>query len=112
MALIDTDRLRELLGESIPDGESADSTLFSDGEIEDFLTQGAGNIERAAYEGWRVKAARLSNLVDTTEGNSQRKYSQLYTSAMEMIKMYARSSSGSTEGRARVGKITRPAVPW
>lgn len=111
MALTDTDRLRGLLGESIPDGGTEKDTMFSDEEIQDFLDS-TPDIERAAYEGWRVKAARLSTLVDTTEGNSQRKFSQAYDKAMEMVKSYARSAGGSTEGRARVGTIRRPAIPW
>src|SRR6478752_7829163 len=111
MAITDVDRLRGLLGESIPDSGSASDTLFTDEEIQDYLDQ-TGDLDRAAYEGWKVKAARLSNLVDTTEGNSQRKFSQLSTQAEEKVKFYARSSAGSTEGRVRVGKISCPTVPW
>lgn len=111
MAITDTDHLRQLLGESIPDGSSDSDTLFSTEEIRSLLDD-QGDIERAAYEGWRVKAARLASLVDTTEGNSQKKFSQAHAAALEMIKSYARSSSGSTEGRTRVGRITRPDVPW
>jgi hypothetical protein len=111
MALTDSEKLRQLLGESVPsDGSEAD-TLFTDVEITEFLLE-APSIEKAAYEGWRVKAAKLSNLVDTTEGNSQKKFSQLLDNALEMVKMFQRSSEGATEGRTRVGKIKRPAVPW
>src|SRR5690349_10456373 len=109
MALTDNEKLRQLLGESIPaDGTEAD-TLFSDEEISDLLSE-APSIDRAAYEGWRAKAAKLSSLVDTTEGNSQKKFSQLRAAALDMVKVYQRSSSGPTEGRARVGRITRPGV--
>jgi hypothetical protein len=85
--------------------------MFLDEEIQDFLDS-TPSVERAAYEGWRVKAARLSTLVDTTEGNSQRKFSQAYDKALEQIKLYQRSSAGATEGRSRVGSIKRPAIPW
>lgn len=104
-------QLRALLGEDVPDGGTAADTLFADREIVDLL-ESTGDVEKAAYEGWRIKAARLSSLVDTTEGNSQRKFSQLRTHAEEMIKLYQRSSSGPTEGRARIGRISRPGVEW
>lgn len=110
--LADSDRLRELLGEEIPDGGSAADTLFSDAQIEDIYLRSGGDLDRAAYEGWRAKAAKLSNLVDTTEGNSQKKFSQLLDNASDMVKMYTRSSAGPTEGRTRVGKIRREPVPW
>lgn len=111
MPLTTHDRLRQLLGESKPTGGSEADTLFLDEEIEDLLDE-HGDIERAAYEGWRVKAARLSNLVDTTEGNAQRKYSQLHDQALEMLKTYLRSSSGPTEGRTRVGRAVRAPINW
>ena len=111
MALTDAQRLRSLLGEDVPVSGTESDTLFSDEEILDFLDQFT-DIERAAYEGWRVKAARLSNLVDTTEGNIQRKFSQLADNANDMIKVYSRASGGSTEGRTRVGRLSRPGVEW
>jgi hypothetical protein len=111
MALKPTAKLRSLLGEDIPKGGSDEDTMFADAEIQDYL-DGNPNIERAAYEGWRVKLARLSNLVDTTEGNAQKKYSQLRDAALEQVKLYSKSSGGPTEGRTRVGQIKRPAVEW
>lgn len=111
MALPAEVRLRQLLGEDIPpDGTEAD-TLFSEEEIVD-LIESNPDLERAAFEGWRVKAARLSSLVDTTEGNAQRKFSQLLDNAETMIKIYQRSSGGATEGRSRVGRIVRPGIEW
>lgn len=112
MALTQGEKFRQLLGESIPAGGAEDDTLFTNEEVGEFLSDNSDNIERAAYEGWRVKAARLSNLVDTTEGNSQKKFSQLLDNAMDMIKIYQRASEGSTEGRTRVGRIKRPGVEW
>lgn len=112
MALDEREQVRLLLGEMIPAGGSDTDTLLTDEELDHFLVQGAGNLERAAYEGWRAKAAKLSNLVDTTEGNEQRKYSQLHTQAMAMIGHYAKASGGETEGRTRVGRIRRDPIPW
>lgn len=112
MALTPQERLRQFLGEDVPAGGSVDDTLFTNEEIQDLIDQAGNNLERAAYEGWRVKAARLASLVDTTEGNAQRKFSQLRASAESMIKLYQRSSEGPTEGRARVGRIVRAPVEW
>jgi len=100
-----------MIGESIPlDGTEAD-TLFTDVEIDDILSQ-SDDLERAAFEAWREKAAKLSNLVDTTEGNSQKKFSQLLDNANDMLKVYQRSSGGPTEGRTRIGRLSRPGVEW
>jgi hypothetical protein len=111
MALTDSDRLRARLGEQIPlDGTDVD-TLFTNVEIEDLLDS-QPDLDRSVLEGWRLKAAKLSSLVDTTEGNSQKKYSQLLSNATNMVKLYSRSSSGATEGRTRIGRIRRDPVPW
>lgn len=112
MPLDDTDRLRALLGEDIPEDGSASDTLFTNAEIQSYLDANPGNIERAAYDGWRVKAARLANLVDTTEGNVQRKFSQLSTNAEAMVKVYLHAVDGPIEGRTRVGRAVRPGVEW
>lgn len=112
MALTENEKLRQLLGESIEVDETEDDTLFTDEEIQDFLDRANSNLDRAAFDGWRAKAAKLSNLVDTSEGNSQKKFSQLLDGANDMVKMYQRSSTGATEGRSRVGRIRRPAVKW
>lgn len=115
MALTANEQLRQLLGEEIPEDGTEDDTMFTDVEIDDFLRQDEGNVERAAYSGWRVKAARLASLVDTTEGNSQKKFSQLFDNAQDMLKMYSRSSGGpgsATEGRTRIGRARRAPVQW
>lgn len=111
MPITDAGRLRSLLGEDVPAEGSADDTLFSEEEIQDLLDRFT-DMERAAYEGWRVKAARLSSLVDNTEGNIQRKFSQLLDNALDMQKTYLRSSAGPTEGRTRIGRTVRPPIPW
>lgn len=111
MPLSLNEQLRQLLGEDIPANGAASDTLFTDEEITDLVNE-YPDMERAAYQGWRVKAARLSNLVDTTEGNSQKKFSQLLDNAQDMIKMYLRSSGGPTEGRTRIGRAVRPPIQW
>lgn len=116
MPLTQGDKLRQLLGEQLPDGGTAADTLFTDDEIAELLSgisEGdEEGMERAAYAGWRVKAAKLSNLVDTTEGNVSRKFSQLLDNALDMLKTYSRASGGATEGRTRVGRARRAGVEW
>lgn len=111
MATLEEIQLRQLLGESIPPGGAESDTLFTDEEITNMLAN-SPNLERAAYEGWRAKAASLSSLVDTTEGNAQRKFGQLLANALDMVKLYQRSSGGPTEGRTRIGRIRRPDLEW
>lgn len=100
--------LRDYLGETIPEGGTDDDTMFTDAEITDILAMAPGNVERAAYEGWRIKAARTANFVDVTEGNASRKMSQLGAQATQMLKVFGASREGPTEGRTRVGRIVRP----
>lgn len=107
MALSDAERVRQLLGEAAgPDGDVS-TTLFTDEEITGLLTTAGGDVERAVYEGWRVKAAHFSNLVNVTEGNASRAMSDLMDHALKMMAGYARSTAGPTEGRTRIGKIRR-----
>lgn len=107
MALTDTTRLRDLLGEPIPEGGTEDDTLFTDQRLNDFLDLANGDVERAAFEGWRAKAGQLANLVDVADGNASRKMSDLLSNAEKMVRFYQRSSSGPTEGRTRIGRIVR-----
>ena len=98
--------LRGLLGESIPDGGYASDTLFTDVEITRFLEMNP-DVERAAYDGWRAKAAQLAGLVNVTDGAAVREFSDLHKQALDMVTLYSRASTGPTEGRSRVGRIVR-----
>ena len=101
-AITNEQRLRKLLGESIPTGGTAADTLFSDDEIADLLTRHV-EPENCLAEGWGMKAAALADLVTTVEGSSQRKLSDLHDHAMAQVKFYG----GGFNGRTRVGSITR-----
>jgi len=98
--------LRLLLGERIPAGGTETDTMFSDQELE-VLIDGSPSLEVASYEGWRMKAANFANLVNVTDGAASREFSDLLDNALNMVKLYSRSSSGPTEGRTRIGKIKR-----
>lgn len=109
MAISDVDRLRGLLGEVIPDGETEGDTNFSNNQLEEILESNGGVIERAAFEAWRQKAAIFANLVNVTEGNASRNMSDLHKHALDMMKAYQSSGPGSTltQGRTRIGRIRR-----
>ena len=98
--------LRALLGEQIPEGDTAADTLFSDELIDSWLRSNP-DLERAAYDGWRAKAAEMANLVNVTDGAAVREFSDLHEHALNMVRLYSRASSGPTEGRSRVGRIVR-----
>ena len=99
--------LRLLIGESIPVGGSDVDSLLTNVQLTKMIEDSTGNLERAAYEGWRVKAAQFANLVDVTDGAASRSMSDLLKNATDMVKLYAKSSTGPTEGRTRVGRIVR-----
>jgi hypothetical protein len=107
MTISNSERLRMLLGETIADGGKPEDTNFSELEIGQLIEDAGGDLDRAAYEGWRNKAAIYANLVDVTEGNASRAMSDLQGKALDMMKIYARSTAGPTEGRTRIGKIVR-----
>lgn len=107
MAFSDADKLRDMLGEAIPHNGDAADTMFSDQKILSLLEDSNGLLEKAAYEGWRIKAAEYAGLVDVTDGNATRNMSDLLEHAQDMLRTYLRSSAGPTEGRTRIGRIRR-----
>jgi hypothetical protein len=108
MALTDIERLRMDLGETIPVGGTENDTLFTDEQMQSFLDAGVpGGYERAVWNGWRAKAAALSDLVDVTDGNASRAFSDLLDHATKMVSMYAHAGTGAVEGRTRIGRIRR-----
>lgn len=110
MAMTPANMLRQLLAEVIPQGGSENDTGFTDCQINELLDGAGGNPERAAADGWRIKAAQAAQLVDVTEGNASRAMSDLHGHAMEMVKMFNRATAGPTEGRTRIGRIRRGVV--
>lgn len=104
------ERLRNLLGEPIRPGAEADSTMFSDEEIDDFLEMAHDNVKAAAYEGWLVKMANYANLVTVNEGNASRELTELHKNAKRMVDQYAGYAITPGRGRARIGNITRNRV--
>lgn len=100
-------RLRLLLGESIPTGGSDADTMFSDNEIDDFLELGFDVPEAGAYYGWQAKMANYANLVTVNEGNAARELTELHRNAKRMLDEFRGYVNTSSRGRARIGNITR-----
>lgn len=101
------EKLRALLGERIPgDGSDAD-TFFSEAEVANLLQDSDGDVRRAAYSGWQMKAAYYTDLVTVTEGNASRQASDLLDHAIKMVKQFSGPGTELTAGRTRVGRIVR-----
>lgn len=107
MALDAATKLRGLISERIPTGGSEADTMFTDDEIADFLASGGGDVEAAAYYGWKAKAAEFINLADVNEGNSARKFSSLATNALKMVDLYATAAGVGAPARTRIRRIVR-----
>jgi hypothetical protein len=103
----DITSLRAMVGEPLATDVLEEDTLFTDLRLGQMIDGAGGSLERAAYEAWREKAGLLASLVNVTEGAASREMSELHSKALEMIKLYARSSTGPTEGRTRIGRIVR-----
>jgi hypothetical protein len=106
----DTDitNLRNLMAEAIPAGGAETDTYFTNVRIGEIFDGANGQIEAAAHDGWREKAGLLAGLVNVTDGAASRELSDLLDNALAMTKIYSKSSFGPTEGRTRIGKISRP----
>jgi hypothetical protein len=100
-------RLRALIGESIPEGKTDADTMFSDLEVADLLEEGGQDIQAAAYYGWREKAANYARLVNVNEGNAARELSDLHRQALRMMDRFVGYVPTSSRGRARIGRLVR-----
>lgn len=107
MTWVPADRLRALLGESIQEGSTDADTFFSDIQIANLLSQADNNMNRAAFEGWRMKAAHYASLVNVVEGNAARQMSDLHKHATDMMKHFSTASDSNVSGRTRIGNIRR-----
>lgn len=107
-----SDIVRQNTGETIPPGGTDADTMFTDDEVLGFLTQCNQLINLSSAAAWRVKAARLAALVDVQEGNSSRKMSQAYTSAIAQAKYYSSLPENPlVVGQTRLG-VNRRQMPW
>lgn len=107
MSLSDSEHLRLLIGEPIPDGKDDTATMFREEEIDHFLEQGGGVVLAAAYWGWLAKMAQYANLVTVNEGNAMREATELHKNAQRMVARFEGYVATPGKGRARVGRIVR-----
>lgn len=110
MSMTEEDLLRALLGEDIPPGGADTDTLFKDTEIASLVSVW-GSADAAKARGWEVKAARLADLVDITEGSTARRMSKAFDHALGMAKALNAGDIGSgpgTVGNAHLHRIERP----
>jgi len=105
MEVRDLDRLRDRLGERIPDGGSDADTLFTNYQLSDLLDRNDGVFEDALVEGWQIKVAEYSNLVDTTEGTSKRSMSDLRSQAQAILENLEANTTANR--RTRVHTLGR-----
>lgn len=98
--------VRELLNEDIPVGGTEEDTLFTDAQIQGWI-DATSNTDSAVVIGWRAKAAKYADLVDTAEGTSKRAMSDLHAHALAMLKSYTDTSVGGLGGVTRQHKIVR-----
>lgn len=87
--------------------DAADTTLYPSQDLSDRI-DAAGTVELAAADLWRERAAGYAALVDTTEGSSSRKLSQLQGQALAMAKQFDVSTPDVVlEARPRSRAIVR-----
>jgi hypothetical protein len=107
MAVSGHDRLRALLGESIPAGGSESDTLFSDDQVDDLLTRHT-SVEASLAEGWQQKAASLATLVDRAEGDSKESLSQLHKQALTMVDLHQKDpDTGLPWGQVPITRVRK-----
>jgi len=96
------DKLRLLLGNPSEDE-------LSDVQLGAILDGVEDNLNLAAAEGWGIRAASYSSLVNVSESGSSRQLGELYKNALAMQAHYAGQISGPavTAGRTRIGRIVR-----
>lgn len=87
--------LRDRLGERIPAGGTEADTMFTNQQLSDLYDRSDAVMEDAILEGWRIKVAEFSNLVDTTEGTSKRSMGDLRVQAQAILDDLQESASSN-----------------
>lgn len=98
--------VRELIGETIPAGGTEADTLFTDVQVQAWI-DATTTTDAAVVVGWKAKAGKYADLVDTAEGTSKRAMSDLHKNALAMAEAYTSSGDLSTTRRTRFHKLTR-----
>lgn len=67
-------------------GETGSESVYSDDDLDAYITAGDGNLRAVAAQIWDEKAAKSAALVDVNESGSSRRLSQAYANALAMAK--------------------------
>ena len=84
---------------------------YTDAQLEAIALGNNNDVEATAAEVWLDKAGKAATLVDTAEGSSNRKMSQVYDHALKQATFFGASAAeASTAGvrGARTRAIERP----
>ena len=84
-----------------------DESSYSDAVLNDMFDANLGDVNVTAAEVWADKAGKAATLVDTSEGASSRKMSQVFAQAQRQAAFYADAASSTAAGSTR-GARTRP----
>lgn len=99
--------LTNMLDRRFP-GMPESSYFFTDEEIHSIYLKNDQNVEQAAIEGWLIKAAVFAELVDQSEGGTDRRLSQKFRNAMAFVKYLTDKADSASlarlKGRRVVGK--------
>ncbi len=90
--------------------DEPDSDVYSDLDFQSIIDQAEEDMDLAAADIWRQKAARFSTLTDVSESGSSRKMSQLHGAALTQAKFYedrANPAPVAEVQRSRVRSATR-----
>lgn len=83
---------------------NADASEYPDADINSAIDDNGGDLYAAAAEVWEWKAAKYSELVDTSESGSSRKNSTLFDNALKQVEYYRDKS----EQAAGTDEFARP----
>ncbi len=81
--------------------------VYSDAVLEALYNNNAGDINATAAEVWQEKTAQAAILVDTTEGDSSRKNSQVFAHADKQRSFFAGQATTSPTATTTRSATTR-----
>ncbi len=89
-----------------PLGDGSD-TMFTDSQIAMIYELSGQSVDKSTLEGWRWKMARYAQLVDITESGSDRKMSQKFKQAKEMVDWWRRfiGDTEADDAAAMAGRV-------
>lgn len=85
--------------------------IYTDVVLSSMINSASSDLNKAAHDVWVQKAAAAAELVDISEGGSQRKMGDIHEQALNMAAHFARQVSGGVDPGApkytRMHKLAR-----